>query len=194
MKTIHQLFYEFNQLKNPSDDAYIKLGHDLAKNIVFAPKNEQEILWHFVKSKFSKEKNELITYGSIYHSELAEPQKAVTNKPNEKVSVQKLDVPKEPVQIKSKELEPIKLIEKPVKPKEQEPIKPEESPEHIEKLNKHKEKIAAKVNEIRASVAKLENNLTSLKEIKDPGFSMKMAINALEKFRTQMNDKHKPKP
>ena len=187
MKTVHQLFHEFQQLKKPSDRDYMKLGHDLAKSIVVTPKNQHDLLWKFVKDKFPAYKSELIMYGATFYSELDAATDIVANK-NEVLTpiFTKIETEKEQLPV-----EPKNKVE--VKRKEEIPIVPTQVIKNVEKLDPHKEKMAQKVNEIRESVEKLDTKLATLKEIKDPGFSMKMAIDALEKFRDQMNQKHNPK-
>lgn len=166
MKTIHQLFTEFKQLKNPSDRDYMKLGHDLSTNIVFAPEKERDLLWHFVSSKFPKDKNELITYGAKFYLELQK---------QENKSVELIDQEHEIILPKE---EPIihKDYENLSEPKEQ---------------DEHKKFIAIKINEVRENLIKLDSSLDSLKEIKNPGTSMKVAIDALEKLKEQLGSKYK---
>jgi hypothetical protein len=173
MKTVHQLFNEFKQLTKPSDRDYMRLGHDLAKSIVITPKNQHDLLWKFVRDKFPPYKSELIMYGATFYSELDLLPEPIPEESNKiRIDFTKIEIPKE-----------------------EESSKATTIVENVEKLDSHEEKIAKKVNEIRASIEKLDNNISVLKAIENPGFSMKMAIDALEKFRVQMNEKHnKPKP
>ncbi len=194
MKTIHELFHEFRKLKTPSDDDYMKLGHDLATNIVYAPKNEQELLWKFVKDKFSEDKNRLINFGANFYLKLHEQKEKMERKTNETPEniAPKEEVKPVVVELPKKEEKPI-VIEIP----KTEKIK-EVSPPLIQKViqpverDEHKEKIALKVKEIQGSVTKLESNLVSLKELQNPTPTMKMAIDALEKLREQLDSKYKP--
>jgi len=178
MKTIHQLFNEFKKLQNPLDDDYMKLGHDLATNIVYAPENQQKILWNFVSTNFSKEKNELINFGANFYLKLHEQKEIMEKKLKQSPET---IFPKEEDNKISADIDKTEEIQPQLTSNVINPVKEE-----------HKEKMAIKNEEIRENLSKLENNLVLLQEIKDPSFSMKMAIEALEKFRQQLGNQYKP--
>lgn len=173
MKTIYQLFSEFKQLSNPTDDDYMKLGHDLSTNIVFAPENQHALLWHFINAKFPKDKNELINYGAKFYSQIQMQKQVNLDKLEENIVVEK---PNEPI-LQEKEIEEtiLKLEEELIDPREKE----------------HKELITKRITQVKENIEKLDNTLTSLKTIKDPGFAMKKAIESLDKYKNEVNTKYK---
>jgi hypothetical protein len=199
VKTIYQLFSEFKQLKNPTNNDYMKLGHDLATNIVFAPENQQELLWNFIKSKFTEDKIGLINYGAKNYSKL----QVKKEKPSISINTveENIVLGKKPVSL-NKEEEPI--LEIPVEEPNKPIIESNEIKSTIEQLNEsiidprekeHKELIDKQITQVKENIEKLDNALSSLKKVKDPGFAMKKAVEALDKYKDEVNSKYKkPKP
>ncbi len=58
------------------------------------------------------------------------------------------------------------------------------------KTDEQKQNFADGITQIRESIASLDASIATLKTIKDPGGSMKMAIDSLEKLKSELNKKY----